>query len=350
MTTPLNTLDYEPLAYDLVRYRDVGLDDQIWQVIAEAISGGDLDTFRRQLDEGDLMLIATFARRRIVKARREANGEFLHQAFRAYALAGSIGEAELNVWIKGALLTAQDIGTNVEELFDIFAEIALEPSVDNLRVVIDALERLEHLAQCHLVATETSYGPGLLNIIVQRDAVPGFSISAMSAPGKVSAFQVAFDNASRVASVAAQLADAFDELEHHDTTEIRHDQLVATSFDVVTGGSFLPARACVSFHVNVLNGPSFSVILADVDAAETGYAASDLAEMADELVEQAAVAVGDLVALLTVVPDFDEFFGEFGGDEEIDETETDEVDDEIDDDPLALYLERVRAILDAANN
>jgi len=72
--------------------------------------------------------------------------------------------------------------------------------------------------------------------------------------------------------------------------------------------------------------------------------------MADELVEQAAVAVGDLVALLTVVPDFDEFFGEFGDDEEIDETEADEVDDEIDDDPLALYLERVRAILDAANN
>jgi hypothetical protein len=172
-----------------------------------------------------------------------------------------------------------------------------------------------------------------------RDALPQsglWSVSGITGiPTILGAYEVGYDIASRVAAVAAALADAFDALDDHVTSDLRHDQLVASAFDIVTSGSYLPTRACVEFYVDVTEGLSFSVKVAEVDPEVTGYSAEQLAELADELVDQMAVARGSLLALFLVAPDFEDLA-------------YDESDEEFDDDPLAVYLDLVNGVLGAS--
>jgi hypothetical protein len=163
------------------------------------------------------------------------------------------------------------------------------------------------------------------------------SSGLVGAPGPMADYIVGYDVASSIASVATKIADAFDALDGHEATALRHDQLVAAVFDIVTSGSYLPTRACVSFHVAVAEGLSFSVTVADIDTDHTGHSAEDLADMADDLVDQAGLALGNHLVVLSVVPDFDELFGD------LDEDEDEE--GEYDDDPLAPYLDVVRSAL-----
>ena len=349
MTSPFADFTYDARSYDLVRFRDDATDHRIASTLSSVIASDDVETTRRALDEGDVDLLITFARRRIVTARRNQSAAAIGEALDAYALLPSIGDGEMATWFKGALLEARENAANFDALHERFTSIAPAGSQSSADVVFGSLDRLEHLAQCHLVETHTSYGTGFLQTVVVRDidatshSMLGSS-GLVGAPGRLAPYVVGYDIASSIANVAAALADGFDRLEGHETTALRHDQLIAATFDIVTSGSFLPARACVSFQVAVLEGLSFTATVADVDPEHTGYSAEALADMADDLVDQAAFATESTLVVLSVVPDFDELFAD------IDEEESDEEfgEEEYDDDPLAPYLDVVRATVGAA--
>lgn len=338
MTTSFADLAYESPAYDLVRFRPDALDDSIVALLATAIADDELDDLRRTLSADDRFTLTLFARRRIVAARRASDPTALGQAFDGYALAG-LDENELNCWFKGALYFGRAMDVDLDEVLARFEALADGPSAQLATVAGQALDRIEHLAQCYLVETTTSHGTGLLNTVVVRDALPQsglWSVSGITGiPTILGAYEVGYDIASRVAAVAAALADAFDALDDHVTSDLRHDQLVASAFDIVTSGSYLPTRACVEFYVDVTEGLSFSVKVAEVDPEVTGYSAEQLAELADELVDQMAVARGSLLALFLVAPDFEDLA-------------YDESDEEFDDDPLAVYLDLVNGVLGAS--
>lgn len=365
MTSPLAQWAYEPAAYDLVRYRTSELDDTLRSFVAQTLASDELLGVRHQLDDDDAALLAHYAQRRFVAARRDGDATALAEAFDAVALLRELTDGFVAVWIKAGLLFATELDMDIDALFERFDELAPAESSAKVRVARESLERLEHLAQCQLVETHTSYGLGLLNTIVMREATSDSPIMAsFGVPVQLGAYEAGFNLASRVAGIAAVLADAFDEMTGHHTNELHHDQLVAACFDVVTSGSFLPAQACVSFHVNAPNGLAFSVVVADIDPEHTGYSAQALADMADDLAEQAAVSSGSYVVLLTVVPDFDDLLDEVMGTEPVDDDEdaegdTDGFDDEddvdadsdtddFDDDPLSIYVDAVASALAAA--
>jgi len=336
MTTPFADLAYDAPAYDLVRFRPDALDDQIGRAIVAVTTRGESSDVRRNLSEDDVALLTLYAHRRITAARRARSGTPLTEALDAYALLPAVAEAELNSWVKALLYFGRDYGMDFGAVCDRF--VALDSSeADNVAVVVNALDRLEHLAQCHIVETTTPYGVGLLNTVIVRERASAMGLGGvLGIPVKIGAYEVAYDQASHVATVAAALGDAFDAIEGHLASEMRHDQLVGSTFDVVTSGSYLASRACVNFYVTGPDGLTFTVKVADVEADETGYSAAELAEMADDLVDQAAVARDHYLVVLSVVPDFEDTFG--------DEDVTDE-DVEIDEDPLAVYLDTVRAVL-----
>ncbi len=345
MTSPLADLSYPSLAYDLVRYREDALDETLWQFVATSLEADDINAVRRQLDDDDLALLTTFARRRIVKAHRDHDVALLVQAFDTYAFLPTLAAGELVVWCNAGLFFGRDLGLDLEALLERFAAVALAPTVEQMTIAVASLDRLVSLDQCRLIETNTAHGVGLLNTVAVRETPAAMDDpiigSTTTVASSMSEFTASYSPASHVANVAAALADAFENEEGHATTELRHDQLLAATFDLVTPGSLVPSRACVSFHVDSEVGPSFTVALADIDPALAGYRAEELADMADDLVDQAALAVGNLVALLTVVPDFDDMFGDHVWDE------SDE--DEDDDDPLAVYLDLVRGVLESAN-
>ena len=349
MTSPFADFTYDARSYDLVRFRDDATDHRIASTLSSVLAGEDVAGARRSLDDGDVDLLITFARRRVVTARRNQSAAAIGEALDAYALLPIIGEGELATWFKGGLLVARDNAADLDALRERFANVATDTVQWSVDVVFDSLERLEHLAQCHLVETNTSYGLGLLQTVVVRDidatshSMLGSS-GLVGAPGRLAPYVVGYDIASSIANVAAALADGFDGLEGHETTALRHDQLIAATFDIVTSGSFLPARACVSFQVAVLDGLSFTATVADIDPEHTGHSAEALADMADDLVDQAAFATESTLVVLSVVPDFDELFAD------VDEEESDEEvgEEEYDDDPLAPYLDVVRATVEAA--
>ena len=344
MSSPLAELTYEGLSNDLVRYRDDELDATIATIVAEAINGDDLDGFRCSLDDGDRDLLTTFARRRIVSSLRTLSHDALAQAYDAYAVLTQLSEGELNAWFKGGLLVARACAMETDILRDRFVAVATRPSAEMASVVFASADRLDHFAQCYLVETDTRYGKGLLNTAVDRDQPSDQGIGALTgAIPDLNPFRSGYDTAGRVASLAAALADAFDAQDDHASEALRHDRLVASSFDIVTSGSFLETRACVSFFVTGPDGLDFSVVVAEIDPTVTLHSAMDLAAMADELVDQAAAAHDTVVVLLSVVPNFDDLFRDEVADEVADEDDSDEVND----DPVGHYLELVSAVLTA---
>jgi len=342
MTSPLAELNYDGLSYDLVRYRDDELDATISAILADA-SSNDVVSFRHSLDEGDIQLLTTFAHRRIVSALRTSSHAALTEAYDAYALLPTLSEAEFSAWFKGGLVVARACAVDIGTLRERFLAVAPTQTAAIADVLFRSSERLESFAQCYLVETSTTHGKGLLNTVVARDESQALrEVGALTgiAPDLIP-FRSGYDTAGRIAAIAAALADDFHAMDDHVTDPIRHDQLVASSFDIVTGGSFLRTRACVGFFVSGPEGLDFSVVVADIDAEVTGHSAPALAEFADELVDQAAVAHDTVVVLLTKVPNFDNLFGD-------DVPEANNEEDEVNDDPVGHYLDRVSTVL-AAN-
>jgi len=340
MSSPLAELNYDGPSRDLVRFRDDDLDDAIAAIVSDALRQGDLATFRRSLDEGDSDLLTTFAHRRIVTALRTSSHDALTQAYDAYALMPVINEAEFSAWFKGGLMVAATCAMDIAILHQRFLDIAPPSSADIADVLFRSTDRLESFAQCFLVETSTPHGKGLLNTVVNRDET-GWGNEFGSLTGiapDLAPFRSGYDTAGHIASVAAALADAFDAIDGHVTDAIRHDQLVASSFDIVTGGSFLRTRACVGFFVTGPDGLDFSVVVADIDPDVTGHSALELAQLADELVDQAAVARDTVLVLLSVVPNFDDLFND---------SVVEGLDDEedVNDDPVGHYLEMVSGVL-----
>jgi hypothetical protein len=94
--------------------------------------------------------------------------------------------------------------------------------------------------------------------------------------------------------------------------------LVGTTFDLVTSGSYLDSVGCLSFFADGVPGqPTFSLVVAEV-ASEEYYdvqydadgLAKELAEAADAIEEQSALAVGPCVVVLSALPNFDEMPGD----------------------------------------
>jgi len=346
VASPLAELNYDNAALDFVRFREDALDDTIAAIVAEVVASGDSHAFRQSLVDGDTDLLTTFARRRIVAAHRTLSHDALMSAFDAYALLPVLSDVELGAWFKGGLLVARASELDRDVLFERFADIAPPLSVELAGVIFKSTDRLDHFSQCFLVETSTSHGAGLLNTAVARDDLlaPDMTATWGGAP-EPQPFRSGYTTAGAIASLAATLADAFDALEGHVTDPIRHDQLVASSFDIVTGGSFLRSRACVGFFVNGPDGLDFSVVVADIDANLTRLTAVELAEVADSIVDQAATAHESVLVLLTVVPNFDDLYGD--ADTADAEDFDDDDDDGVNEDPLGHYLPMIDALLTA---
>jgi hypothetical protein len=324
LPSPFAGLAYDPRADDLVRYDDLALDDQLSHLVRSIIDSLDehRDDARARLSEDDRDLLAVFARRRVLHARRATSPRSLSDALDAYSLMPLEYDVPWESWFKGSLLIGREIGLDLVGAEDRFVRRATATSASRARVAFDAMARIDTLAQCHVIEVSTSYGPGLLESTVVRDQGVASWGGITGQPVSLGQFQVAYAPTTNLAQLTVDVADALEASGLVTCSSIRQDQLVGATFDLVTAGSYVESLGCLHFFADSLtDATSFSVHVAEVGDEEhdgVRFAAADLsrelADAADEIEEQCALAAGPCVVVLSALPTFD---GE-GGDEPTD--------------------------------
>ena len=314
--SPFTGLVYESRDDDLVRFGDNPIDDSLSNVVRSIFDSLDdhRDEVRRALSESDSDNLLVFARRRLLSARRTNSARAISDALDAYALLPRESDVPWESWFKATLFVGRDLGLDLAELQDRFNGGAGDRSAQRANVAFDALARIEDLRQCHVIEVTTNYGVGLIETTVVRDQA-GHSWGGITGiPVALGQYQVGYAPATNLAQFAATIADAFDASGRVTCSSIRQDQLVATTFDLVTSGSYVDSLGCFSFFADALEGgPTISVTLAEVASEEyddvyyeADELAADLAEAADAIEEQSALSAGPRVVVLSVLPDFSE--------------------------------------------
>jgi hypothetical protein len=131
-------------------------------------------------------------------------------------------------------------------------------------------------------------------------------------------YQVDFAPTTNLTQMIVSIADALDASGLVTCSSIRQDQLVGATFNLVTSGSYLESLGCLSFFADGIDTqPTFSVVVAEVaseDHFEVHYDALDLAQeladAADDIADQSALAHGPCVIVLSALPSFDEAAGD----------------------------------------
>ena len=314
MLSPLAGLHYDERDGDLVRFRSHELDERLATMVRGVVDGLEerRDDLRAALDDEGLDLLSLYAQRRVVSARRVASPRALSDALDAYTVMPRLRDVPWESWFKAALVIGRDLGLDLDELHQRFVEIAVDEVARRAAVAFDAVERIARLAECHVIEVSTSYGVGLFESAVVRDQNTGGLGGITQGPVTLGQFQWSYSPTTNLAQLCVDVADALDASGLVVTSAIRQEQLVATSFDLVASGSYLDSLGCLGFFADGLEGqPSFSVTVAEVASEEhydTTYDADDLAaelaEAADEIEEQAALASGPRVVVLAALPDF----------------------------------------------
>jgi hypothetical protein len=320
LLSPFAGLDYEGRDDDLVRFRDNPIDDSLSNIVRSIFDSLEdhRDEVRRALSEADGDTLLVFARRRLLSARRTNTSRAINDALDAYALLPRESDVPWESWFKATLFIGRGIGLDLEGLQDRFNEGAVERSAQRANVAFDAMARIEELSQCHVFEVTTSYGEGLVETTVVRDQA-GHSWGGITGiPVSLGQYQVGYAPTTNLAQFAVTIADALDASQRVTCSSIRQDQLVATTFDLVTSGSYVDSLGCFSFFADAVQyGPNIAVTLAEVASEEyddVRYNADDLAaelaEAADAIEEQCALSVGPCVVVLSALPDFSEHASE----------------------------------------
>ena len=314
--SPFATLTYDPGADDLVRYRELSVDDALSNIVRLLVDALDprREEVRQSLSEHDRDTLAVFAQRRALHAWRERSAASAAAALDAYAMMPLEYDVAWESWFKATLFVAREVGLDLGETEERFLSRATPASASRARVAFDAMARVDRLDQCHVIAVDTTYGPGFLESTVVRDQGVASWGGITGQPVTLGQFQVPYAPTTNLAQLAVALADALEASGLVRCSSIRQDQLVATTFDLVTPGSYVDSLGCLQFVADATRGPSsFSVHVAEVaseDHDDLTFEAADLsqelAEAADEIEGQSAVAVGPCVVVLCALPSFDD--------------------------------------------
>lgn len=314
--SPFAGLTYDTRDDDLVRFRDNPVDDTLSNTVRSIVDSLDdhREEVRQSLGEDDLDLLVVFARRRALSARRATSPRAFSDALDAYALLPFEYQVPWESWFKATLFIGRELGLDLDDALERFSERARSASADRAGVAFDAMARIATIAQCHVIEVATSYGVGLIETTVVRDQGNKSWGGITGQPVSLGQFQVEYEPTTNLAQMAVSLADALEATGRVRCSSIRQDQLVATTFDLVTSGSYLESLGCLSFFADGVEGqPSFAVTVAEVATEEHDdmvFVASDLAEelaeAADAIEEQSALATGPCVVVLCALPNFDE--------------------------------------------
>ena len=311
--SPFVGLVYQTRDDDLVRFVESPL-DEILSNIVRSIADSTTEhrqRLRDELTEVDYDLLLLFAQRRLVTSLRSKMRRGASDALDAYSLLGA-SVVPWETWMKASLWIARDLGGDLDALQRRFHDTAEEGTWTRGDIAFDALTRIERLSDCHLIEVSTSYGRGLVQKTVVRDATD-HTWGGITAIGvSFGEFQVDYCPATNLAQLATCFADALEEVPGVECSSIRQDQLVAAMFDLVTSGSYVDSLGCLSFFVDVEPaGPHFSLTLGEVASEhydDSDFPATDLArelaEAADAVPDQYAMALGSCVVVLSALPDF----------------------------------------------
>ncbi len=313
--SPLRELHYDERDDDLVRYLESSVDAVVASALGalcDALREG--DELRQELSEDDTDLLLVFARRRTLHALREGSASAVDQALDAYSLISREEDVPWESWFKAALVIGRERGLDVATAQRRFAQGALEALGQRADVAFDALARVDSLAQCHVIEVHTSYGLGLIETTVVRDQGVRSWGGITGQPVALGQFRVGYAPTTNLAQWAVTIADALETSHHLACSSIRQDQLVGATFDLVTSGSYLDSSGCLSFFADGAEGrTSFCVVVAEIPSEEhydLHYDAEDLvtelADAANAIEEQSALALGPCVVVMSALPSFDE--------------------------------------------
>ena len=320
MPSPFAELAYDGRDDDLVRFQVNVHDDSLSNIVRSLADSLDdhRDEVRRSLSEADADTLLVFARRRLLSARRSHSARAIHDALDAYALVPRESDVPWESWFKATLFVGRDLGVDLDELQARFNEIAGDNSAQRANVAFDAMTRIEDLAQCHMVEVSTTYGVGLLETTVVRDQAGHNWGGITGIPVALGQYQVGYAPTTNLAQYCVTICDALESSGRVQCSSIRQDQLVATTFDLVTSGSYVDSLGCFSFFADAVEGgPNIAVTVAEVGSEEyddVRYDAQDLAEelaeAADTIEEQSSMSWGPCLVVLSALPDFSEFASE----------------------------------------
>jgi hypothetical protein len=309
----LKQLQYETKSADLVRFRIDSLDEEVASIVRTVIVQGEQSCrdFRRAIDEDAASTLRLFAMRRTLQGRRNASLSLLGEAIDTYALLPTIDETFWESWVRATLFVARSLGISVEENARRFAESASESVVERFDVVVQAVQRIESLQECHIVEVATTYGTGFVEILVFL----GKSTFGLRGAPRQRDNVLHYSPSTNLAQLAVSTADAMDATGRVSTGPIGQDQLAGVSFSQIVAGSYIPVEGCLSFNADGVGGtPSFSVLVSELfdDTDVLG-----LVDAANELDDQIAISSGTRLILLSALPDFEDEdvpvidFGEF---------------------------------------
>jgi hypothetical protein len=290
---------YDLLAGEFIRFRTDKNDDAVAGIVRSVVAEGShgCDVFRRGLDEETASTLRLLGMRRTLLGRRQASLGPLYEALDAFALLPTPDDVPWDSWVKGALFVVRSMGGDLDLIERRFNDLA-GPLIDRAQVAFEAMNRVESLAQCHLVEVTTNQGVGLVETLVFRGKP---TISFLGAP-RQSDRQIEFEPTTNLAQLAASLADAFDASGKLVAGPIGQDQIAASSFGQTASGSYIPVAGCLSFVVDEAVG-SFTVFVAELLDDTEG---EELAERANETDEQFAASDGLRLILLSPQPSFDD--------------------------------------------
>ena len=297
----LSARSYAITSGDFVRPRPDELDDVVARVVRAAVMGepSDREALRRRLSEGDVDTLRLFAMRRTLQGRRQASLTSLEEALDAYTLLPGVDEVPWESWLKAALFVSRFLGRDLESLGERFDELASRSSAERFDVAVEAMDRVETIAQCHVVETTTNHGTGFIETLVFHDRVARGLFGAPRAGPHV----VEYDPTTNLAQLTVSIADALDATTRVRTGPIGQDQLAAPSFGRSVAGSYLACPGCLSFVGELEHGAPFTVFVAELFDDED---AASLASSANELQGQLANFDQLRLVLLSAQPSFDD--------------------------------------------
>jgi hypothetical protein len=301
---------YELNAGEFIRFRAEANDDAVAGVVRSVVAEGEegCDVFRHGLDTDEVDTLRLFAMRRTLLARRSSALGPIYEAMDAFALLPGVNDVPWDSWVKGALFISRGIGCDLDSIDRRFADLHPD-SAQRCHVAVEAMARVNELAQCHLVEVTTDYGAGFVETLVFLGK-PTFGL--WGAPRQADN-ALTYQPTTNLAQLCASLADALDSSGKVTTGPIGQDQLAATSFSLTAAGSYLPTLGCLSFVARDVAGSALTVFVAELPIVvddELDYGthvdAAALAAAASETDGQVAVADASRVILLSPQPSFDD--------------------------------------------
>jgi len=288
---------------DMIRFRDLPLDDTVSGIVRSLANGTgeDIDRFRFEPDDGVIGRLRLFAKRRILQARRRSSIYLVDESMDAYALLPTLEDVPWENWLKAGLFTARSLGRDLDAIAERFHDVADEDVAKRFDVALESMTRVDDLAHCHVVEVSTNYGTGMLRTLLFRAAATkGWGMG--SAPRQADNL-VTYNPESNLAQLAATLADAMDATGTVRSEAIAHDQIPAMLFSLNLPGSYLPVTGCLSFFADADDEKdSFNVFVAELPDDE------DVEEIAEGAVGDDQLVIHDGFRLVQLVapPLFDD--------------------------------------------